>query len=395
MKVGCLVFPLPITYKMSTLLPRPSLRIVTWNVNGLRSYITDCFDSKKFRGKTALAPNSNLAELLEKTDANVLCFQETRANAETMGKFQIPGWRIWSHSSQGEGARRGNSYSGTSIWVHESFLEQMGEPLTVLRAIPTMARLEDPPSDITRFFTTSAEGESCKETAPLDPEGRFIALDFGKLLILNSYVPNSGSNAVYRSTVWDPAVEAYLKELAQTRPETRVVWCADWNVAPTPRDFYHGDPIRTPNGQRIVKRHTELGHRGSNSEYIEDMGAWRREWEQTDAMQGKGTDVQAGFLKVERDAWQRFLEAGYVDSWRYLHSGEDYTGYTWYSLRADGTREARLGWRIDHILVSQAHVGNVCECRCLPEVGEATKRDPGIKKYGSDHVPLFARIQLS
>jgi exonuclease III len=348
--------------------PLETLRIATWNINGIRSYITDHLDSKKFRGKTAIAPDSNLAELLQKTGANVLCFQETRANAETMATFVIPGWRMWSNSSSGKGARGGNRYSGTSIWVHESFLTCVGEPLAVLRSIPTM-KITEPLSTsayIRDFFVVTPT----TPTTPVDPEGRF---------------PNSGSNALYRTTIWDAAVESYLLHLAETRPETKVVWCADWNVAPTPRDVYIGDPARTPMGQEIIERHTALGNR---------MEVWRQEWEQTDVMCGIGDMVPVGFLKVERDAWQRFLDAGYVDSWRHMHQDEDYTGYTWYSLRADGTREARLGWRIDQILVSKAHVENIIQSRCLPEVGEATKYNPSVKKYGSDHVPLFTEIRL-
>ena len=360
-----------------------TLRLATWNVNGLRSYILDSLASSRFRGKTEIAAGSNLAELLEKTQANILCFQETRCNLDTMARFQIPNWRIWSNSSSGDGPRSGNRYSGTSIWVTEAFLEAHGEP-QVLRIIPGLAQTET---------QTEAQTETKPEEA-VDPEGRFLGLDFGRFLVMNSYVPNSGSNAAYRSGTWDVAVRRYLECLKADRPDTIVVWAADWNVAPTPRDLFIGDPVRTAKGQRIVKRHRDLGHTAGHPEYTAEMEAWRTEWEATDEMQGVGDRVQAGFLAVERQAWCGFLQAGYLDAWRLLHPSEDYTGYTWFSLRAKGTRPARLGWRIDHVLVSEAHGGRILKCQNLPEVGEATRRDEKVGKYGSDHVPLFVEVDL-
>ena len=68
------------------------------------------------------------------------------------------------------------------------------------------------------------------------------------------------------------------------------------------------------------------------------------------------------------------LNAGFVDSFRYLHPGE--TGrYSWWSYRFSA-RANNAGWRIDYFIVSESLREHVREAAIHPEI------------FGSDHCPV-------
>jgi exodeoxyribonuclease III len=354
---------LAVHYNMST-----TLRIVTWNVNGLRSLIVDDLPSAKFRAgqiKTVITPESNLAHLLKLYQANVLCFQETRCNLETMGRFQIPDWRIYSSSSElTKASRTGNRYSGVSIWVHTD----LPEPQSVIRRLPTLPQPEE-------------SG---------DLEGRFIALDFGDWVLWNTYVPNAGTNYTYRTERWDPAITRYLADLR--RQGRMVVWVGDLNVAPTPRDVYFGNPLTTPQGKRFLERWG--GPKPDNPMYQAQYKVLQDVYWSTPKMQGIGPQAEVGFTKAEREGFQGFLDQGYVDVWRHQNPTTDYDGFSYWSLRIPTHRPNNNGWRIDHVLVDQEHIDKVTDCRNLPLVGTLTKERSGVGKYGSDHGPVGVTLTL-
>ena len=136
------------------------LRVATWNVNGLRSYIFDHLPSSKYDLKTEIHPESNLAELIREWSPNLICFQETRCGTELLQKIQLPEWKLYNSSSQGIGARSQDRYSGVATLVHQS----LGSPL-----------LEE-------SILSLAEGVE----ANCQSEGRFLALIFPKFVILNT-----------------------------------------------------------------------------------------------------------------------------------------------------------------------------------------------------------------
>lgn len=344
------------------------LRIVTWNINGLRSLIVDDLPSAKFRKgqiKTEIKPDSNLGHLFETYQPNILCFQETRSSQETMDRFQIPDWRIYSSSSElPTPSRSGNRYSGVSIWLHTD----LPEPKKVINRLPTLPEPEE-------------SG---------DLEGRFIALDFGEWVLWNTYVPNAGTNYKYRTERWDPAITQYLADLR--REGRMVVWVGDLNVAPTPRDVYFGDPLTTPQGKRFLERWG--GPKPDNPAYKAQLEVLRDIYWTTPRMQGTGPQAELGFTRAEREGFRGFLAQGYVDAWRHTHPLTDYDGFSYWSLRCPTHRPANRGWRIDHVLVDSAHINKVTDCRNLPLVGTLTKARTGVGKYGSDHGPVGVVIDL-
>ena len=350
------------------------LSIVSWNVNGLRSYIVDDLPCAKFRGKDQIGSNSNLRELIDAVNPNIICFQETRCGSEKMDSFQIPGWRIYHSSSQGTGGRSPDRYSGVSIWLDIS----LGEPIKVLHQLPTLS-------------------------APWhagDLEGRFLALRFEKFILINTYVPNAGTNYAYRTERWDPAMVKYLQQLNSL--EVPIIWVGDFNVARTPLDVHFGDPERTPTGKRLFKRlQADIAHNFDAEEiklltdgFQQQIEKHKGELHSSDLMRGIDAQSPAGFTRAERDALETVLQAGYVDCWRHLHPETEYTGATWWNLKMVPFRPLNRGWRIDYVILNENYLDLLQDCQILSHIGCKTKTNSDINKYGSDHCPIHARIKL-
>ncbi len=161
------------------------MRIVTYNVNGIRA-----------------ALKKGLAEWAADTDIDVLCLQETKAEAEQvdMGEFEAAGFvhQAW-HS-----CRRKRGYSGV---------------LTLSKVAPDLVS-----NDI------GMEHYDC--------EGRIVRTDFGELTILNCYFPNGGQGEERQNFKYgflDDFLE-HVQELRKTRPNMLVV--GDYNIAHTAIDLH-------------------------------------------------------------------------------------------------------------------------------------------------------------
>ena len=86
-----------------------------------------------------------------------------------------------------------------------------------------------------------------------------------------------------------------------------------------------------------------------------------------------------GFSDEERAKFGELLEAGFVDSYRYLYP--DVTGvYTWWSYRFNA-RKNNAGWRIDYFVVSERFKERIKEVKLCTDI------------YGSDHCPVMLEIE--
>ena len=151
------------------------LRLVSWNVNGIRAVIKKDFFAS-----------------LEQMQPDVLCLQETKAQDDQVREAltDLKGYHIYSNSAVKKG------YSGTAILSKQ-------EPLSVT-------------------YDLGIEEH--------DTEGRVICAEYEDYFLVTVYTPNSGSELKrlgYRQT-WDAAFLDYLKILEKTKP---VVVCGDLNVA--------------------------------------------------------------------------------------------------------------------------------------------------------------------
>ncbi|MGB5236214.1 MAG: exodeoxyribonuclease III [Flavobacteriaceae bacterium] len=166
-----------------------------------------------------------------------------------------------------------------------------------------------------------------------DSEGRIICLDYDSFYLVNVYVPNSGQKLVrldYRKQ-WDADFLKYLKEKEKTKP---VIVCGDFNVAHRPIDL-----------------------KNDKSNY----------------------NKTAGYTQVEIDGMDNFINAGFVDTYRFFHPEEIAYSYWSYRFKA---RERNVGWRIDYFLVSESLTPKIKAAEILPQY------------HGSDHCPILLDIDI-
>jgi exodeoxyribonuclease-3 len=159
------------------------------------------------------------------------------------------------------------------------------------------------------------------------------ALEFDRYWFVGVYTPNAqdGLKRIDVRLAWDARFRDFLKELEAEKP---VICCGDLNVAHNEID------LKNP-----------AANRGN-----------------------------AGFSDEERESFQKLLDAGFCDTFRYRHP--DVTGaYSWWSYRFRA-RQNNAGWRIDYFLVSNALRDNITSASILSEV------------MGSDHCPVELTITL-
>ncbi|CAG5080243.1 exodeoxyribonuclease III [Parvicella tangerina] len=157
------------------------MKLVSWNVNGIRAV------AKK-----------GLVDILKELDADVICFQETKAQDDQVLEALegVEGYHIYSNSAEKKG------YSGTSILSKE-------EPLSVNYGLGIEKH---------------------------DKEGRLITAEYEDFYLLTAYVPNSqrGLARLDDRQDWDKELLAYMQKLEAKKP---VILCGDMNVAHQPIDL--------------------------------------------------------------------------------------------------------------------------------------------------------------
>lgn len=166
------------------------LRLVSWNVNGLRA---------------VMKKDPSFLEIAEGLNADVLALQETKLQ-EGQLDVELPGYhQTWSYAE-----RKG--YSGTAVFSRE-------EPLRVLHADAIMPVAHE---------ALSAEDETLVAVAVA--EGRICALEFPGYWFVDVYTPNAQGELARLDTriAWDTAYREWLRRLSAEKP---VVTCGDFNVA--------------------------------------------------------------------------------------------------------------------------------------------------------------------
>jgi exodeoxyribonuclease-3 len=256
------------------------VRIISWNVNGLRA-----------------CAKKGFADFLHNAQADVIGVQEVRAFAPQLPiEVRAPaGW----HANFAPAERAG--YSGVGIFSKEA-------PSRVETS------LGDPAFDI---------------------EGRFIAAHFGRMAIASVYFP---------------------KGSGKERDNSRV---------PYKMDFYRA----------VFERIEHLRKRGP----VYVMGDYNTAHADIDLARPKTNRKASGFLPEERDEMSRWLDAGWVDTFRRQHPAAG-GHYTWWRQWGNA-REYNVGWRIDYILASATAAKKVRSAFIWPQI------------RGSDHCPIGADLR--
>lgn len=253
------------------------MKLVSFNVNGIRAIMKKDFAQDM----------SNLAP-------DILCLQETKATEEQV-KEALSDFSDY-HIYANEADKRG--YSGTAI-------------LTKVKPISVS-------------YDIDHENH--------DREGRVIALEYDDFILVNVYVPNSGSDLRrldYRQS-WDKDFLNYLKAHESRKP---VIVCGDFNVA-----------------------HREIDLARPKPNY----------------------NKSAGFMQEEIDGMDAYTGNGLVDTFRLLHKDE--VKYSWWSYRG-GARFKNVGWRIDYFLVSKSFADRIISAEIHNDI------------MGSDHCPVSIELK--
>ena len=245
------------------------MKLISWNVNGLRACCGKGFE-----------------EIFNRMDADFFCLQETKMQAGQLD-LQFMGYQsFWNYAEK-------KGYSGTAIYTKH-------QPLSVNYGIGIEEH---------------------------DQEGRVITLEMESFYLITVYVPNSqdGLRRLDYRMVWEDAFLAYLKKLEEKKP---VVVCGDLNVA-----------------------HQEI-----------------------DLKNPKSNRKNAGFTDEEREKFSRWLDAGFIDTFRYFYP-EQKDIYSWWSYRFKA-REKNAGWRIDYFVTSVSLKDKLVDAKIHTDV------------LGSDHCPV-------
>ncbi len=99
-----------------------------------------------------------------------------------------------------------------------------------------------------------------------------------------------------------------------------------------------------------------------------------------DIARPKANEKTSGFLPMERDWITKFLDHGYIDTFR-LINGDIKDKYSWWSYRANA-RANNVGWRIDYFYISEDLKDYVKDAYILDDI------------FGSDHCPIGIEIEI-
>ncbi|MFP6325150.1 MULTISPECIES: exodeoxyribonuclease III [Bacillus amyloliquefaciens group] len=149
------------------------MKLISWNVNGLR----------------AVMKKIDINTYVQETAADILCLQETKVQ-DGQVSLQPEGYHAyWNYAVK-------KGYSGTAVFSKE-------KPLHV-------------------FYGLGIDDH--------DQEGRVITLEFENVFVVNCYTPNAkrGLERIDYRLQWEADFKDYLQKLDRKKP---VILCGDLNVA--------------------------------------------------------------------------------------------------------------------------------------------------------------------
>jgi len=165
-----------------------------------------------------------------------------------------------------------------------------------------------------------------------DDEGRVLVAEYKNFTLVTAYFPNSQDERkrLDYKLAFNDAILTLGKSIV--KKEQNFLLCGDYNIAHTPIDL----------------------------------------------ARPKANENSAGYYIEERTWMEKFLNAGFIDTFRHFHPGEP-NHYTWWSYMKQA-REKNIGWRIDYHCVNKDFISNVKSSIIRPEI------------EGSDHCPIEIQI---
>ncbi|QCX37045.1 exodeoxyribonuclease III [Aureibaculum algae] len=165
----------------------------------------------------------------------------------------------------------------------------------------------------------------------MDFEGRNLRLDFDNVSVMSLYLPSGTNDARlgFKLNYMDEFLE-YIDNLKKEIPN--LVICGDYNIC-----------------------HEEIDIHNPKMKGV------------------------SGFLPVEREWIGKFIDSGFIDSFRHFNKEPD--NYSWWSYRANA-RNNNKGWRIDYCMASEPLKSNLKRAYILPEAKH------------SDHCPIGVELEF-
>jgi len=164
-----------------------------------------------------------------------------------------------------------------------------------------------------------------------DSEGRVLITEHENFLLYNIYFPNGQKDEIrlnYKLDFYDELLPIINE---QVDSGSNVIVTGDWNTAHFPIDLARPkENIKT-----------------------------------------------SGFMPIEREKMDQYVDSGWVDTFRHFHQEPE--RYSWWSYRS-GARQRNIGWRIDYFFVNQSFISQIEDA------------DIHENKMGSDHCPVSIKI---
>ncbi len=272
-----------------------SLKICSWNVNGIRAVAKKGFH-----------------DWLQASQFDIVCLQETKAQADQLDKSlrEIEGYPFIEFNSA---ERKG--YSGVANLIQADSM-----PLEYSKGL-TLERFASCPQEITEIIPGKSQtdikyankvisSDKLKEQVTnFNNEGRVLEsrhrLNGIDYILFNIYFPNGGASTErlkFKLEFYE-ALLLYLETTLKENPN--IIITGDYNTA------HHAIDLARPN---------------------------------------ENTNT-SGFMPIERVYLDRLEALGFQDTFRYLHP-EQNDAYTWWSFRT-AARERNVGWRIDYFYISK------------------------------------------
>ncbi len=164
----------------------------------------------------------------------------------------------------------------------------------------------------------------------MDFEGRNLRLDFDDVSVMSLYLPSGTNDARldFKLNYMDEFHE-YINDLKKEIPN--LVICGDYNIC-----------------------HEEIDIHNPKMKGV------------------------SGFLPIEREWIGKFIDSGFIDTFRHFNKEPDH--YSWWSYRANA-RNNNKGWRLDYCMVSESLKSRLKRAYILPEAKH------------SDHCPIGMEIE--
>ena len=166
-----------------------------------------------------------------------------------------------------------------------------------------------------------------------DAEGRVLITEHDGFLLYNIYFPNGQKDDVrlkYKLDFYDDLLPIIND---QVESGNNVIVAGDWNTAHNPIDL----------------------------------------------ARPKENINTSGFMPIEREKLDQYVEHGWVDTFRLFHDEPEQ--YSWWSYRM-GARARNVGWRIDYFFVNSDFVESCINADIHQNV------------MGSDHCPVYLELDL-